>query len=761
MRPTRREFVKISAAAGAGVWLSRTRAFAYLQSPAQFRKFTVPLAGLGPSGIPVAVPNQALFPGVDYYTIEVAEFRQVLHPDFYSIYGNNFGGTTFWGYADTQYNLVGGTPNHRYLGGLIVAKRGTPVRLKVYNNLAGKQNPLPVDYTIPFSYFGVGGSKIGPSNTENRIAVHLHGGLVPWMSDGGPFHWIGPDNATLGPSVVPWLPGADGRLTYDYWYPMNQSARLVWYHDHAVGITRLNAYAGIATGLVVTDDYEASLIGTGIPSRMVPLIIQEKSFIPVTGNNQKGGRGNPGDLWYPSVYEKASAPTGRWDWARDLGYVGVTQPPIPSCVPEFFGDTTVINGSLYPFVEVEQTPYRFLLLNGSQARFYNLGVYYADPRNPTEVKTTIDPATLLPVVDPSTAGPPIVQIGTEGGFLPSPVTIPATPFSAQFDLGGDFIPGSMSGGLILGPAERADVIIDFSKVKVGSRLILYSDTPAPFPGGDSRNDYFTGAPDLRSVGGAATPQIGFGPNTRTLLQFRVVPRSGSQEVIHPPSQFVLDPSPLYNPFATAPPAWVSYTSPTPSDIDNSHTISQPVAVVRDLTLNEVFDKYGRLLQQLGTNVATGSDALSGAPLFNRDYFPEPATETPKGGTVEVWRIFNLTGDTHPIHFHLVNVQIVSRQPFDWETYSGTPSFNGLAVAPDPNERGWKETVRMNPGECTTVVMKFDIPALPATVKTATDEFPVGPEYPTSPRTGGYEYVWHCHILEHEEHDMMRPLVIRP
>ena len=757
MRFTRRDFIKTTAAGGAGIWLSRTRALAYLQSPAQFSKFTAPLQGLGPSGIPVAKANQTLFPGVDYYEIEVAEFRQVLHPDFYTIYGTRFPGTKFWGYADTQFNLAGGQPNHRYLGGLIVANSGTPVRLKVRNNLTGKQHPLPVDYSIPFSYFGVGGSNLTPSNIENRIAVHLHGGLVPWMSDGGPFHWIGPDNKTVGPSVVSWLPGANGAPTYDYWYPMNQSARLVWYHDHAVGITRINAYAGIATALVVTDDYEQGLIGTGIPSRLVPLVIQEKSFIPITGNNQAGGRGNPGDLWYASVYEKTE-PTGRWDWAGDLGYAAL-QPPIPSCIPEFFGDTTVINGSLYPFLEVEQAPYRFLMLNGSQARFYNLGLYFADPLKPTEVKATIDSQTLLPVVDPRTAGPPIVQIGTEGGFLPAPVTIPATPLSAQFDLEGDFIPGTLSGGLILGPAERADVIVDFSKVKVGSTLILYSDTPAPFPGGDNRNDYFTGAPDLTSFGGAATPQVGYGPNTRTLMQFRVVPRTGTQEVIRPPRQFVMSPDPLYDPFANKPPAWVSLQNPAPEDIGRS--VNGPVAQIRDLTLNEFFDKYGRLLQQLGTNVTSGSDPLSGAPLFNRDYFPEPATETPSAGTIEVWRIFNLTGDTHPIHFHLVNVQIISRQPFDWANYDGTPNFTGHAVAPDPNERGWKETVRMNPGECTTVVMKFDIPPLPNEVTTDSGKtYPVGP-YPTSPRTGGYEYVWHCHILEHEEHDMMRPLVVQP
>ena len=131
--------------------------------------------------------------------------------------------------------------------------------------------------------------------------------------------------------------------------------------------------------------------------------------------------------------------------------------------------------------------------------------------------------------------------------------------------------------------------------------------------------------------------------------------------------------------------------------------------------------------------------------FGRAY-ENPATETPEAGSTEVWQIANLTGDTHPIHFHLVNVQVLGRQPFNVGTYNGTPSYTGPARGPDRTELGWKETVRMNPGEVTTVIMQFTLPAVPFTV-------------PPSPRTGGNEYVWHCHILEHEEHDMMRPLVV--
>jgi spore coat protein A len=165
---------------------------------------------------------------------------------------------------------------------------------------------------------------------------------------------------------------------------------------------------------------------------------------------------------------------------------------------------------------------------------------------------------------------------------------------------------------------------------------------------------------------------------------------------------------------------------------------------RMLTLNEDFDGYGRLIQRLGT-----ADSMStnnqGLPTWGLDYMA-PTTENPSAGAIEVWQIMNLTGDTHPMHFHLVNVQLIQRQPF-----TGTPndwSYSGPPTPPDPNEVGWKETVRMNPEEVTTIIMQFTLPKLPASMGN-----------PLSPRTGGHEYVWHCHILEHEEHDMMRPLVV--
>jgi spore coat protein A len=164
-----------------------------------------------------------------------------------------------------------------------------------------------------------------------------------------------------------------------------------------------------------------------------------------------------------------------------------------------------------------------------------------------------------------------------------------------------------------------------------------------------------------------------------------------------------------------------------------------------LTLNEDFDEFGRLIQTLGTTASSGVNN-QGLTMFGRPY-DSPATETPSSGAIEVWQLFNLTGDTHPIHFHLVNVQVIQRQAFTGDPSTGI-TLVGNPFPPDPNEIGWKETVRMNPSEVTTVIMQFNLPKLPASMGN-----------PLSPRTGGHEYVWHCHILEHEEHDMMRPLIV--
>lgn len=666
-------------------WGVRT-AYAFSQSPG-LRKWVTALRGVGPGGIPVAAPDATPAPvtGVTHYTIGIAQFADQLHPDM--------GPTTLWGYNPTV-PLGGGIQPQKHLGGLIVAQKGAPIQITFRNNLPGI-HILPVDLSI-----------MGANLGSNRVAVHLHGGHVPWISDGGPHDWFDPagrtgmsflNNTVLNPGAAP----NEG----EYFYPNDQSARLVWYHDHAWGITRLNAYAGIATGYIIRDAFEASLRDMGLPDfvenggRELPLVIQDKIFVgpnTLAADPTWPGPTTPGSLWYAHVYEpKLYKLTGN--------KAGPGSPPDPSVVPEFFGDTMLANGTVYPETTVEARRYRLRVLNACQARFLNLQLY-VDDGSPDSI--TLNPATMTPV---NAKGPDFLQIGAEAGFLPQPVLIPSNqPFNVL----------TLGGSLILAPAERADLIIDFRGFE-GKKLVLYNDAPAPFPTGSPLNDYFSGNP-LNPT----QPFPGSGPNTRQIMRFNVVAAHGKKDkplAITATTNLQPGNDPLLVPLGvTTPPSGVA---------------------VRQLTLNEGFDEFSRLIQLEGTNVPANNKGTG----FGRMYL-DPATETPSAGSMEVWQIANLTGDTHPIHFHLVNVQVISRQPFRASNYGGTPSYLGPAVPPDPNEAGWKETVRMNPGEVTTVIMRFDLPVVP---------FPV----PSSPRTGGNEYVWHCHILEHEEHDMMRPLIV--
>jgi FtsP/CotA-like multicopper oxidase with cupredoxin domain len=741
---TRRQVLKTGAAAGAAAGLAWgiRRAYPFAQSPTNIRKFVVNLPGLGPSGanqigqyLPLATKTTQMFDGLntDVYSLGVAQFGEKMHPDLPSA-------TLFWGY----YDMV--TSDHKYLAGVIVAKRGTPVLLNVTNQLPNK-TLIPIDPTLDAS----------PTQTvgdlpPNRIVTHLHGGFTPWFSDGTPFQWYDPKGLT-GVSFmnVPGTSPPPGTATY--YYPMDQSARLVWYHDHAMGITRTNAYAGIASALIITDDFESGLITSGLLPALasaldIPLVIQDKTFVPTNIRTQDptwpgGGAGN---LWYPHIYETtqvggagpnpscADDPKGRWDYGPCQSPPAVlpapsfyTLPTPASVVAEAFFDTVLVNGGVYPVVSVPPKRVRFRMLNGSQARFYHLNLYPEDPSKPGEAKV-------------GTPGPKMYQVGTEGGFLPAvaihnnttPLPLIA-PDSANPD--GPF-------NLLLAPAERADVVIDFNSVTPGQTFILYSDATAPFPDGDSRNDYFTGDPDQTAFGGAPTTLQGFGPNTRTLMKFVVTTGSGdslststwlSQLNMKLKTNFLTtgqQPGLLYNNGDPSVPGPVPYRGP----------------VNRQLTLNEDFDEYGRLIQTMGTLTSISKDN-QGLNTWGLPYMAA-ATETPSAGATEVWEIYNLTGDTHPIHFHLVNVQIIQRQAFGGDPAHGLHTV-GRPTPPDANELGWKETVRMNPGEVTTVIMQFNLPTLPAIMGD-----------PLSPRTGGHEYVWHCHILEHEEHDMMRPLVVK-
>ena len=329
---TRRQFIKGAAIAGGammmpglGPFVRNGYAFGWSMPLQKFIQ-RMPLFG---GDIPLAVKiTPDPYANVDYYKLTAGEFRQELHPDLYAMRGPlDPLGTRLYGYSDHN-------GNYKHLGGAVLATKGTPVRFS-FNSALPPRHILPYDKSIP--------SGVNAGLLQDRAAIHLHGGLVPWTSDGGPFHWqSNPANGGLvtGESVIPWL--WDGGLNldlspdpasmvWDYFYPNNQSARLMWYHDHAIGQTRLNAYAGVATGYIVQDNID-NIGGTGwlnstpynIPFLGQPIVFQDKVFWdpasdPAYATHAPGAL--PGDLWYPWQYDPAIWPIAK----------GAT-PPTPSAV---------------------------------------------------------------------------------------------------------------------------------------------------------------------------------------------------------------------------------------------------------------------------------------------------------------------------------------------------------------------------------------------------------------------------------------------
>jgi hypothetical protein len=503
------------------------------------RKFMDALPGLTTAGInglgqyiPVAVPDTTTYPGSDYYEIAVVEYTEKMHTDLDP--------TTHRGYVQLATTVVPGSialtnpdgspilkaegsqaiavDNPHFLGPTIATTRDRPVRIKFYNLLptgTGGDLFIPVDTTVmgagmgPLDMPGMPGMK--ESYTQNRADIHLHGNNTVWISDGTPHQWITPAGETTqypqGVSVVnvPDMANVDnprdGATTL--YYTNAQSARLMFYHDHSYGITRLNVYVGEAAGYLITDQVEQDLInGTNnsgvnpgllkvLPDLGIPLVIQDRTFVDAatilaTDPTWAWGTGaldpntgfptaKTGDLWYPHVYVPAQNPYdptganafGRWHYGpwfwpptTDITNGPIANPyydpinapweppmmpatPNPSMPGEAFMDTPIVNGTLYPYLDVEPKAYRFRILNAADDRFFNLQLYEADPavttadgRANTEVKMV--PATGTPgipadwpsgVPDPLTKGPDWVQIGTEGGFLPAPVAIPSQPIT--------------------------------------------------------------------------------------------------------------------------------------------------------------------------------------------------------------------------------------------------------------------------------------------------------------------------------------------
>jgi FtsP/CotA-like multicopper oxidase with cupredoxin domain/fibronectin type 3 domain-containing protein len=852
--------------------------------------------------IPIAVADTTTYPNSEYYEIASVEYTERVHSDLPKA-------TTLRGYVQLETASNAATSKHialtypsgapildangsqifafdtpHQLGPLISAAKGIAVRVKYVNLLPtghydaitksrGGDLFLPVDKTL------IGTGK-GPNGTneeyaENRAGLHLHGGDSPWISDGTPHQWITPaGEATAypkGASVqnVPDMPDpGPGAVTM--YYPNNQSARMMWFHDHTLGLTRLNVYGGMVGSYLLTDPTEQALISSGvIPAEQIPLIIQDKTFVPkdIALQDTKWDMdawGKPGDLWFPHVYETnqdpnsndGTNPPGRWDYGPWFWPVFPAPLPIPtgeykdaagvsqvSTTPEAFMDTPLVNGTAYPTMDVEPKAYRFRVLNAMNDRMINLGLYIADPtvttddgRTGTEVKMmpaspaaagaalqncpvdaqgnylNVNAVTGLPVnclpagewpidgrdggvPDPRTAGPKIIQIGTEGGFLPQVVEIPSTPINFEYNRRSVTVLNVLTHGLYLGSAERADIIIDFSQYAPGTKIIVYNDSPAPVPAFDPRIDYYTGNPDQSGVGGSESTKAGYGPNTRTVMQFVVgnaAPAAAfdtaALTTALPQAYAASQERPIvaeagynkaygttwadnyariytgavylgaYKPFN-----YIDGTTGLPAVAGNLATQNP----LQAKAIQELFDpNYGRMNATLGVELPfTSALTQTTIPLG----YVDPPTETVNPDQTQVWKITHNGVDVHPVHFHLYNVQLINRVGWD-----------GTIKPPAPQELGWKETVKMNPLEDIIVALRPKKPILPG-FGVPESIRPMDPTQPLGVTTGftqvntangnpavvsnvmnnySWEYVWHCHILGHEENDFMRPVVFK-
>jgi spore coat protein A len=556
-RITRRRFLQYGLGAGSALalpWPARATKGGTLT------KYLEPLPLPG-AGIVVATPS-----GSNRYAFTQRQIVRQLHPELPP--------TPLWAYDDGSG--LGGQSGS--FGMAVVGQSGTPLYVSYTHNLPPTYPSwIPVD------------TRLTPLGDQVRIMTHLHGGFVAADSDGNP-------------AITPkgFGPGETQYVFYTNQLPQ-MPASLLWFHDHGLGATRLNVFAGLAAAYILRDEFDtgAEPNPIGIPggSYEIPLVVQDRQF------------NADGNFLYPT----SDIPTVTW-------------------IGEYFGDVMLVNGKVWPYLDVEPRMYRFRILNGCNARILGLDI----------------------------GGPALWQIGAEGGLFDMPVPVRK---------------------MVLAPAERADILVDFSKF-AGETLVVRNHKP--------QKPVSSPAPPLEQV-----------------MQIRV----GNK---------------------------VSKPGPTaiPSSLPGRKAqLGHPVAT-RYITLNEIDPQEATWF--LNLNAMHFEDGL--------------VTEAPKVGTIEDWVYINVTGDTHPMHTHLVTFQVVGRTPFDVEAYEAayggdngvpsgidpTPFATGPMEPPAPEERGFKDTVKANPGYFTTIRAKFDLPA--------------GVCAPQ-------DYVYHCHIVEHEDNDMMRPFTV--
>jgi len=536
--------------------------------------------------------------------------------------------STIWGYDGT-------VP-----GPTIEAERGQPVTVEWRNELDG---PLPVVVTVAPHAADADGVPVQcvpglSGGTADRKApalaghtvVHLHGGLTPAVYDGWAENLFAPGQ----PAV--------------FHYPMHQRAALLWYHDHVMGVTKLDVYAGLAGLWIVRDDHERGLGLPEGPPFEVPLLIQDRNF-DVDEQGRLIGR-----------------------------LVHKTDPEVMEAFPPF----TVVNGKVWPVLDVRPATYRVRAINGSNARTYRL-VLLRDGAPELER---------------------ITQIGTDHGLLRTPAPVPAD-------------------GLLLASAERADLLVDFSDLAPGSELTVLNTAAAPFDGTGFQ------AADAESVadveGLLPYPEV---------LRFRVAGDAVRRRSI--PRELATD----YEPPASR--ALARARRRAIALVERELDDEPNMLTMRELAVAADGDEDGRLVTVTDGDETTRYRVVAA-------HFEDTTTFFPVLGEYEVWQLINLTGDTHPIHLHLDPFQILARRPIRYEIPPGGIGDRDLAAsinlergpddelnhAIDDNERGLNDTVRVNPNELVEIAVRFT--------------------------TYSGRYMYHCHILEHEDRDMMRPFVTMP
>ncbi|MDH4116231.1 MAG: multicopper oxidase domain-containing protein [Acidimicrobiia bacterium] len=655
---TRREFLKNTALGSAAVLVAPGIMMKMGSGGVPFL-FQIPGGSLDPHAVTkyamplVKPPVMPLSKGSnrnrDKYRIGVRQFDQQILP-------SPLPKTTVWSYASRDFP---GTLN--YPAFTVEATWNKPVQVIWSNDLvdaAGGFLPhlLPIDQTLHWANPPGGAATRDRRGTDPSpyvgpvpIVTHVHGAHTTEDSDGYAEAWYLPNaqNIPAGYATTgtfydyfntkyahDWAPG-----TASFKYPNDQPASTLWYHDHTLGMTRANVYAGPAGFWLIRggpNDMELGFVAPGVGDdpfgsyTEIPIVIQDRSF------NENGS------LFYPdnrAFFEGLDSGQLQIPFIPDPACDGLRSDVSPIWNPEFFGNVMVVNGSAWPYLEVEQRRYRFRLLNGCNSRFLYL---------------CFD------------NGQPIHQIGGDQGFLPVPVE--------QTEL-------------LLAPAERADVIVDFTSVPTGTELILTNLGPdEPFGGGIPGVDFEPADPGT----------------TGQVMQFRVIERSGADNSVLP---------------VTLPAA------PMPG----------PASVTRRLSLNELESESVRVSELDGSVVLDCADgevfgpiaALLGTIDGNGAAVPlewgQAITENPALGSTEVWEFHNFTADAHPIHIHQTHFEVVGRG-----TDGTTP--------PEPSETGYKDTVIAYPGEVTRVKALYDLPGF---------------------------YVWHCHIVEHEDNEMMRPFHVGP